>query len=314
MKNVAICLLGLLLLSCNEKTNPLQNNYQEDAINTDKESVNENSPENENYLILDSSMSFVKITKQEEEHYEYEMLENNYSIEYLAPEGKFANYLQKRRIKTISSTVNDIVNREIQIELLPYESQNLKTIKLKEKCHKLELKEKYYNTYTYGCCAEPMKLAVFSYKREPIIFATDRIIRADIWNNPKIDGFWFGFEITENNQKPLTIGILTLSYGTNDIYKIEFVAKNEEDNLIEKNSFTPQISIVSENTQDKMNYVEGVFQIMSLNKIKSFSEINGFAIEVLIYNKNENPETISIPIINGKPFGKNERNQKLTIE
>ena len=82
--------------------------------------------------------------------------------------------------------------------------------------------------------------------------------------------------------------------------------------MLESSWMVPDFILDSKDSRDVLVNENTGFEIYSLEKIKSFNEINGITIKIPILT-GAIPDTLEIPIINGKPFGKKEKQQEIIV-
>lgn len=262
-------------------------------------------------FFADSGQSSVNIKKHKEGGFVIQTTERSYSYIYIAPSNDLYHYLQKRTTTTEFTTFSEGQNRTIEVELIPIENPEQKKLRLKENCDEMIFEVNYYKTLKHGCCATPTETKIFNYKNDLIISGEDNIIRAYVANKSPDRDFWVSYSVNNGTDKKL-IGTICISYNPQNKYFIDLKTMNETDSLYETMWFTPDFRLASMSSKDKMVRDNTEFEIWSLEGIKSFNEINGISIKVPIYTK-EIPDTLEIPIVNGRPFGKSDRQQQVII-
>lgn len=236
----------------------------------------------------------------------YKIREISYSFEFLSlpVEKEARNYISKRIINTESNTSFEGQNRIIQIELLPIDKPTKSALTIKQKCDDIILEYNYYKTVKWGCCGDENEYEIYDYNNELIIQGNEQIIHAIIPNSER--NFYFSFkpEYTDTT----ILGNLYFSYGSKDNYQLKIKSRPLPEEYC--SSFSPQIFLKTNDKRDRYNNSINEYLIWSLDNIKNKQDINGITLQVVFDCDPElKLDTISIPIIKGMPFGKDEKIQ-----
>jgi hypothetical protein len=233
----------------------------------------------------------------------YTKNEITYDIVYISPNETYktaTTFISKNSRKTESCIGCENKIEDIKIELSSFYEPEKILHTIEKKCNNIELESNIYKTAIYGCCLLHNTYEYFDYNNKSIIKSNLNIISSNIPNS-KID-FYIGYIFDENPKETRVFnGTLTFAYAHSDKYLIKINSNTGHDWLNTK------IDLVS---NDKRDYktVDG-FDLWSLNGIKAKEQINDIKIVLKINDKN----VLEIPIIEGKPYGKSNRIQEVTI-
>jgi hypothetical protein len=243
---------------------------------------------------------------------DYKTVEVNYKVVYIIPDGykKLGNYIAKYTTTTKVKWGEEGQDRNIKVELYDFENPSKLVMKIDKNCDELNLLIETYKTTIYGCCGAEENYEIFDYKHKSIIRADNQIILGEI-PNPRIR-FYVGFE--QDFVDTLSLGLLNYSYNSNEKFTIKIrTRRNLEKDFL---PFSPDIEILGGN-DDKKSSEQSLakYTFWSLNnKIRDKNSINNLTIRLTFPCENEAiNNVIDIPIINGKPFGKEETTQEIYI-
>lgn len=248
----------------------------------------------------------------------FEMLERGQSLTYKTIEYTYnlvqfntiEEYLAKFKITTIKSTSTEGQDRLIEVNISPIEDIKSDKFVIKQKCDILDLYGNYYKTTKYGCCSASDLVCFYDYSNKLIISGSNKIIEYLFPNN---DIKCYISYQDPNNDK--SMGYINISYDSNKKYKIlltgdNFLEKDSDGNLLVTcPDPNPDIKIISESI-DK-NYKDEKYTFWSMQNIESTSELN-FLMEVS-FDCKKSILPIKIPIISGKPFGKDIEFQEYKV-
>ncbi len=303
-KIILIILIFNALLSCNSKKSEKKNERRA-ANNVQIDSA---SLTKDNALFLDkSTSSFAILSGKEDTGYDYQIVEVNYKVVYIRLQG-LEHYIAKQVTTTNTCTGCEDQKRNIKIYISPCKSPENIVATIDKDCDEIQLNVDTYTTIAYGCCGAESEYEIFDYQNSSIIQTEGKIVYGDIPNSTI--KFYIGFK-TEGDANCL--GFLTYSYGSDDKYIVKVRLKKNEADLFTQ--FSPDIEIKSSSKKDNVRdggYIQD-YQLWSLNFLKHKSEINNLTIR-LTFDKGETLATTEIPIVNGVPFGKNEREQTAYID
>jgi len=264
-------------------------------------------------LFFDEGMSSFRILSMDKMNgYEYETVETNYKVHYIIPDGykQLGYYIAKYTNTTKDNLGQEGQNRNIKIELYAFENPSKLVMKIDENCDKLDLLTDTYLTTIYGCCGAEHSYEIFDYKQKSIIRGDNQIILGEV-PNPRIR-FYVGFK--QDFVDTLNLGSLSFSYNSDEKYMIKIrTRKNLKNDFL---PFSPDIEILS--SENDRKYSESIFvkyTFWSLNnKIHDKNSIDNLVIRLTFQSDKEAiNNVIEIPIINGKPFGKEEKAQEIYL-
>ena len=253
-----------------------------------------------------------------EDFYLFEMVDVNYEVKDINLNETnnvstlcIAKYITTSKYSTHTYPDLEYMVRNIKVELRDFYNPQETILSIDKNCHKIELGEQDYRAIIYSCCAVPDYIKIFDYNHRPIIQVHNEIIRCSIPNSP--------IEIYIGHYQDSFLGTLHIAYNSDEKYEIKI--KYPKEKIIPHN--ISSITIVPENDEPYYSYHSGfknetIYELESLDGIKNKNQINGFKI-VLEYKHFFSREhsldilPIEIPIINGKPFGKDIKIQEVEI-
>lgn len=239
---------------------------------------------------------------------EYKSVESTYKVFYMVESGKSVDYLARYKTSTIKNLSQEGQDRTIEVTISPLNQLNLVKYKIKQDCDQLDLFDEYYKTFKYGCCLQSTEVRLYDYSNNLIIDGSERIFQGNIPNNSKND-FYFSYKSPTDT---LSLGQINFWFNENGRYQIVLKSKRstEHDGLEVCPMLYPKIEM---NLNDKDRFDnEEIYTFWSMEKIKSTSDIN-FSF-TLTFDCDSTILPITIPIINGKPFGRNIENQIYNVE
>lgn len=271
---------------------------------TDKQEVN---LDNLNFVDKDVS-SFELFSEDSIYGNKYKMREINYSIVdidlYNTPESE--RFIAKKITTSEAYTLMEGQDRIVQIDLFSVNNPTKLASKIKHDCDDIILNYRNYKTVKYGCCGEADQYKLYDYNNKLIIESNNQIVLARIPNLST--DFYVSFK--PENSDTTILGRLNFSYNSFDKYEI--VIKSAP---ILTEECIPLLASIFVKSSDKRNrYIpsENEYEIWSVNNSKAKDEINGVTIQVLFECTPEIKfDTISIPIINGRPFGNVDKMQEV---
>lgn len=264
-----------------------------------------------NFIYSDSGKSSFIITAGDAiSGYDFQTVETNYKLNFIALSGDYSDlkhYFAK--YTTISKTCTGCEGQErtIKVELHPFDNPLQTNLNIEKDCDELTLNVHTYKTIKYGCCGAENELAIYDYKNKLIIEGDDKILLGDIPNSKiKLFAAW------KNENKDTTVlGTLYICYNSSDRYAINIKGTLPSDRC---SPFSPDVFIYTGNSDDKFRKENNEYTFWSLKKIDSKDKINNLTLNVSFdCDSIINLDTIVIPIISGKPFGKNDREQIISL-
>jgi len=243
-----------------------------------------------------------------EEGIKYKSVESTYKVFYMVESGKSDNYLARYKTSTTENRSEETPDRTIEVTISPLSQLNFIKYKIKQDCDELDLLNGYYKTIKYGCCLQSTEVRLYDYSNNLIIEGSERIFQGNIPNNSKND-FYFSYKSPTDT---LSLGQINFWFNENDRYQIILKTKRstEHDGLEVCPILYPKIEM-NLNVKDRFDNEE-IYTFWSMEEIKSTSDIN-FSF-TLAFDCDSTILPITIPITNGKPFGKNVENQIYNVE
>lgn len=237
--------------------------------------------------------------------------EINYGIHHLelSKDSQLEDFITKKTTLTEYYTWREGNISLIKIELFPISNPSNSVLTIIHKCNNIILALDIYKTETYGCCGGDDKYQFYDYQNNLIIEGNGDIITA---RNPNSQLKFYVSFIPSFNDSTI-LGYINLSYNSQDSYKV--ILKSNP--LISEYCFQPETKLQLKSNDHKDNYddISKTYKFWSLNKVKTKDGVNGIIIQLdLDCDLDGNLDTINIPIINGKPFGKDERIQEYNFD
>ena len=275
-------------------------------------------------IYSDSGTSSFEILSYDEKQgvYYYKTVEIRYGIEdveYFDLDRRlFAKYITT----TKSCPECAPPDRNVTVELRAFDNPQEIILRIDKKCDEIKLDWQTYQTITYPCCDWVGMFEMFDYKHNSIIQAHKEIIIGEIPQSHIKMYVGYEYEFKRNSS---FLGTLYLSYNSGEKYEIKIKLKELPKDYSFASSFiSPEITILTENAKSEYQYTseyesEVYYDFESLKGIKNESQING--LKILLEYRYSHKERLTqsnilpveIPIINGKPFGKDTKTQEIEI-
>jgi hypothetical protein len=204
-----------------------------------------------------------------------------------------------------NASIKLVLHHLISIDLTPLNNDKFKPFSIKYDCDDIVLNSNYYETITYGCCGGETIHTCYLYNSNKEICEGGVIKSYEIPSSPSIECF-VGFESYPPGSKDSIPQFIFIGYNNGEMYKIK---------ILSTQYFFRSMKFTTGNPGDEfMGILQTTQSIGSLCKIHSVDQINNLKISLTFmdFEHNEEEKVIEIPIINGKPFGKDEPEQ--TIE
>jgi hypothetical protein len=294
MKQIPIILLVTIQLAgCVDKSKPVSNDNSE-------------QPDTTKSIYSDSGLSrFEILSGDDATGYDFKTVETNYKLVYLDLDGDLKHYFAKYVTTTRTCTGCEEPQRNIEVKLNSFDNPATTVRTINHDCDDLILDVDTYKTIDYGCCGGEDQLEIYSYDRKSIIEGDSKITVGSI---PNSDVRLFIAYKRETNDTT-TLGTLYLSYSASDRYAIKIKSKPLPEDLC--SLFTPDISVQTRDSRDNYFETKNEYTFWSLDKISNQVEVNGLTIRITYdCESKSNLAPIEIPIIGGKPFGRNARDQE----
>ncbi|MBS4062769.1 MAG: hypothetical protein KG029_20405 [Bacteroidetes bacterium] len=238
----------------------------------------------------------------------YKIKEINYNIVYLDFYGDkdAERFIARKTTTTEAHTGMEGQNRLIQIDLLPLNNPEKAVLTIKHNCDDIFLEFGNYKTVKYGCCGGEDEYELYDYNNKLILEGNEQIILTRIPNART--KFYVSFK--PEYRDTTILGRLHFSYNSSENYQI--VIKSDPLPSEQCSPFSPQLFVKTNDKRDRFISVSNEYEIWSLDNIKTKEEINGINLQIVFDCDPElKLDTINIPIINGKPFGKTDKIQEI---
>ncbi|MDR2918839.1 MAG: hypothetical protein LBV72_05690 [Tannerella sp.] len=285
-----------------EQNEPVSNIQTKNTSQTDTISANRLFQEK-------STSSFEIIPGNKNMGFEYKTIDISYKHAFLLLPGQdsFNNYFARYTITTNTCTACEGQERNIKVLLRPFEDPEKTALTIDQNCDQLDLYFHNYQTIKYGCCGAENELEIFDYNNQSIIQADNQII-IGYAPNSEIK-LYIGSQQAINDS--LDISTLMISYNSTEKYIIRIKSKIELESHC--SPFSPDIEIY-EKGENILSETRNEYPLWSLNGINNKAQINDLVIRL----KFDCDETVSnhiidIPIIQGKPFGKENKEQDIYL-
>lgn len=203
--------------------------------------------------------------------------------------------------------------RNIRIKIKAFDNPSKTIIEINKNCDDIDLQTKRYKTIKYGCCGHVNHYEIFNYENKQIVEGDDKIVVGSI---PDSDlEIYVGFTQETNDSTVLgTLYYTTYHPGKNpDRFAIKI--KSKPSNVRKCETYWPKISLQTNKAIDKFDANENEYTLWSFDKIENEKLINNLTIKFSIEcTEKQNFSFLYIPIMNGKPFGKENKNQEMTLD
>jgi hypothetical protein len=280
--------------------------------NVDISVSSDNKKDTSNFLYSDSGQSTFIITAGDaNSSYDFQTVETNYKLNFIALSGGYSDlkhYFAKYTTISKTCTGCEGQERKIKVELHPFDNPQHIDLTIEKDCDDLTLDVHTYKTTKYGCCGAENELAIYDYQNKLIIEGDSRILFGEIPNSRiKIFAAW-----KNGNIDTTILGTLYFCYNSSDRYAISIKGALPPDGC---SPFSPGIFIYTGNPEDKFRKDINEYSLWSLNKLEEKEKINNLTLKVAFWcDSSLNIDTISIPIINGRPFGKIDKQQFISLQ
>lgn len=295
--------ISIFLSSCNSnvETTPIQSSDNSSA--TQVVTVRDTA---KSIFADDGKASFNITSVDSNSGYNFKMIETNYKVAFIALHDSrdLQHYIARYTSETKSCTGCEAQERRIKVELRPFEHPEKTDLTILQDCDELTLDVRTYKTAKYGCCGAEDELAIYDYENKKIIAGDSKIILGEIPNSPITMYISYKPEYQDSS----LLGRLYLAYNSLDSYTLTIKSKPlSKDDC---SPFSPRITVKSIHAQDKFEEVTNEYTFWSLDNITTTDQIKDLTIKIVYWcDKKLHMDPISIPIIKGKPFGKDDRNQ-----
>lgn len=270
---------AILFLSCSNQSNSPAENTAESILQGQKG------------LYSDSGQSSIELLE-----HGYKKTEVTYHFVYPTLKEKRTTYVAKKTETLFFVSGSMKGDKKIKVEMTPYDEPGKSKIIIDKVCDIINLKDDYYEVVVSGCCGAENEIEYYDYNNQLIIQGTSEVIKCEIPNSK------LKFYAASGHG-------VQFSYSSTDRYTIDL--KYPPDLKDYCGPVPPEVYFRSSDKNDK--YLDGVYEFWSLNDIESKEQINNITL-VINYSCIEGLDTLAIPIINGKPFGKDDRHQTVSMK
>ncbi len=175
----------------------------------------------------------------------------------------------------------------------------------------IELLHNTYKTTKYGCCGSEKFCEIYNYKNKQIIAGKGKIITGFIPNS----SLTIYASFTQNLLDSTDFGTIHYSTTTEDKYDIKLKSNKKRNAACDINA---EIAIQTNNKRDKFDANENSYTLWSLDKIENENDIENLTIQIQLQSIDKcigkmDSVPLKIPIIQGKPFGKDIKIQEMIL-
>ena len=280
MLRVILLIIALTLLACSDPSKQKQDNSMAKQI------------ESQTKLLSDSGQSSF-----EQFEHGYKAVEVTYQPTWAKRDGTAKGYIAKITNSRVFISGAMRAERKIKVEMI-LGNPSKPEFTIEKECDELNLKDDYYEVIVRGCCGAEDEIEYYDYNGQLIVQGTTQITACEIPNSPLKFYAAYGYQQG-----------LQLSYNSQDKYRIDLKFPLGADNNC--GPMVPEIYFRSANKKDGL--VDGTYNFWSLDGIERSDQVNDISL-LVVYSCIENLDTLTIPIINGKPFGRNDRSQILEMK
>lgn len=253
---------------------------------------------------------FEIISKSREVGNTYRSVESNFKpvsiqLEKFDQRRYFANIITT----TKASTAWEGAERNIKIKIRSFDDPTKTIVEIDKDCDNIDLQNDTYTTVKYGCCTGTDHYAIFDYNNKQIV-AGDHLIITGFIPNSRLR-FYVGF--TQHSNDSTILGIL--HYATTKGNRFAIKIRSSLTNVEKCDTYYPNISIQTPSKGDKFDKNENRYTFWSLDKVEDESLIHNLRIKFKLgcLDKKDS-KTLVIPIIHGKPFGRDQRIQEMMLD
>ncbi|HZV70890.1 MAG TPA: hypothetical protein VFG10_15145 [Saprospiraceae bacterium] len=301
--SLLLSLIPFFFLSCTEKAST--------DIQNDTSATNPPADTSSAIYSDDGEAGFHITSIDSSNGYYFNTTETTYKVAFIALHDftDLKHYIAKYTTDTKSCTGCEVQDRKIKVELKTFEKPENTELTIQQECDELTLDVHDYKTAKFGCCGAEDDLAVYDYNNKLVIRGDATIIYGDIPNSQV--SFYVSYK--PEYKDSTILGVLYLSYSSTDQYSITIKSKPLPEDYC--SLFSPDVVIESTDPDDKFEEATNEYTLWSLDEIKSNSEINHLTLKVMYECDSKlHLQPLLIPIIKGKPFGKEERNQSVVFK
>ena len=257
---------------------------------------------------------FEILSKKSKNDFVYKTVESNFKpVSIQLEEFDVRRYFAHFITTTKKWTAVEGQERNIKINIKAFDSPSKTIIEINKNCDDIDLQNHLYKTVKYGCCGHVNHYAIYDYENRQIIEGDDKIVTGSIPNSDlKIN---VGFTQETNDSTVLGTLYYTISHPRKNPERFAIKIKSKPSNVRKCEIYSPNISLQTNKTIDIFDLRENEYILWSLDKIENENLINNLTIKFNIdCTEKQDFRFLYIPIINGKPFGKDGKIQTMTLD
>jgi hypothetical protein len=203
--------------------------------------------------------------------------------------------------------------RNIKIKIKAFDNPSKTIIEINKNCDDIDLQNHLYKTVKYGCCGHVNHYKIFDYENKQIIEGDDKIVTGSIPNSDL--EIYVGFTQETNDSTVLGTLYYTTYHPKKNPGRFAIKIKSKPSNVRKCETYWPKISLKTNKAIDKFDANENEYTLWSLDKVENENLIDNLTIKFSIEcTEKQNFKFLYIPVINGKPFGKDDKIQELTLD
>lgn len=234
------------------------------------------------------------------------------------------NYVAKLKTNTLKYFATEGQQSTISGEIYSLDNPKKIISRFSHTADEIYFETDHYLTIKYGCCASPNIPSLYDYKHRLIIDGENNISKADFYSKGKVINMYTSIKSVYESKD--TIGLFTYAYSAEDKYQIYFLSQKKSSfcndySLLYKASLKNNAEV---NMFSELNGMLSIYEFENLKDVHKITDINDivFNIQYQCFSYSKEPVdasladktyTTSIPIINGKPFGKSDRIQIVKV-
>lgn len=252
---------------------------------------------------------FEIISKNDQMGHTYRSVESNFRpVSIQLKKYDQATYFANIITTTKASTIMEGAERNIKIKIKTFDNPYKTIVEIDKDCDNIDLQNRTYRTVKYGCCGESDYYEVFDYDNKLIVAGDDKIVTGFIPNSRLL--IYVGFTREMNDSTLLGI----LHYTTTNRNRFSIKIRTSVANVEKCEIYSPDIYFQTPRAGDEFDKNKNEYTLWSFDKIENENLIDNLAIKFKLHCIDKDDfKTLVIPIINGKPFGKDQKIQELVL-
>ena len=257
---------------------------------------------------------FEILSKRDKNGFDYKIVASNFKpVSIQLEEFDVRRYFAYIVTTTEKCTCVEGQERNIRIKIKAFDNPSNTIIEINKNCDAIDLQNHFYKTVKYGCCGHVNHYEIYDYENRQIIEGDDKIVTGSIPNSDL--EIYVGFTQETNDSTVLGTLYYTTYHPKKNPERFAIKIKSKPSNVRKCETYWPKISLQTNKAIDKFDGDENEYTLSSFDKIENENLINGLTIKFNIEcTEKQNFKFLYIPIINGKPFRKNDRIQEMTLD